>query len=310
MAPEPLVIERPDSTDVVLDADLDSFFTEVADSGRQAALMTSSTARLSPFVDLELRHTETTWILQDPDGGHRDAVTGSPVGDLRYATGPRLVPDSTPTAVGTADGLVVEAITRFRATSGVQLGAVASRILRTLDVEPMQTWGRREPLLHPWSFEAVTEAARASMPDGVLLRAQGAAFAWIGVRRTERGLSESTRVLVPPRALTTSPEGAVEAVTKVLTSQFQVELATVFAAPTPTDGWRLPGRVPPSTPVALVLGPRGIRAAGLPGAFPDDVESEFVGRPRIPSQLLRFTDRSTAWRRLVGLRLPTDAAAG
>lgn len=304
---QPHVIERCAATAVVLDAELGAFFAAVAESGRQSALVTSEDSRLSPFVDAELRRAETTWILRDADGRHRDAVTGMRVGELRYATGPRMVDGATPAPAGTADGLVVEAVVRFRPTSTVRMGAVAASILASLEVEPPRTWGFDEPLERPWSLDALTAAARSAMPESSMIRAAGEASVWIAVRRTPRGLSESTRVLVPPQALARASQGAVAAITNVLTRQFQVELATLLRYPTAPDGWRLPGRVPAPTPVALVLGPRGVRELGLPGVLPDGVESSFVGRQRMPSQLLRFTEPSTAWRSLVSLGLPDVA---
>lgn len=302
---EPLVIARCDQSDVLLDRDLQAFFDAVARSGRQSALVTSTGSRLSPFVDAELRRAETTWIVRDGDGNQTDAVTGSRIGEIRYATGPRMV-DAATTADHTADGLVVEAVVRFRATGTVRIGAVAERILRALEVEAPQTWGLAEPLERRWSPADITAAARRVMPEPTLVRAAGHAAVWIGVRRTPRGLSESTRVLVPAGALDGAPDDAVDAVTAVLTKLFQVELATLLRYPTSPTGWRPTGRVPAPTPIALVLGPRGVRQLGLPGVFPEGVESSFVGRPRLPSQLLRFTDRANAWEHLVGLGLPRE----
>ncbi|WP_420111730.1 DUF6177 family protein [Pseudactinotalea sp.] len=300
---EPLVIERCDAIEVVLDRELESFFATAADGDRQSALVTHPGARLSPFVDAELRRSETTWILRDDEGYHTDAVTGLRVGEIRFATGPRMV-DSSSTPDHTMQGVVIEAVVRFRATASVRLGAVASRALAALDVEGLQHWGVAEPLDRAWSSDAVTSEARRAMPAAFLARASGAAHAWIGVRRTSRGLSESTRLLVPPGALAGTPEDAIELVTDVLTRQFQVELATFLRFPTSTSGWRLPGRVPPPTPIALVLGPRAVRGLSLPGTFAHGVESSFVGRQRLPSQLLRFTDRARAWQHLASIGLP------
>lgn len=287
----------------MLDTELETFFDAVERSGRQSALVTSPDARLSPFLDAELRSAETTWILRDGEGNHVDAVTGSRVGEIRYATGPRMV-DPSRIPDPTADGLVVEAVVRFRATGGLRLGAVTERIVRALELPVPQVWGHREPLQRPWSVDAVTAAARTAMPEPSLLRATGEIHAWLGVRRTPRGISETTRVLVPPQLLGGPPEAAVDAVTDVLTRQFQVELATLLRFPTSPSGWRIPGRVPQPSPVALVLGPRGVRELRLPDELPDSVEATLVGRQRLPSQLLRFTDRARAWQHLAAIGLP------
>lgn len=293
-----VVLERLGTPDVGLDEELARALGALVGGVRPSALVTSGSARLSPFLDALVRSAGTSWFLRDGDGGDRDAVTGSRVASVEDAAGPRFV-DPARLVDRCRDALVVESVMRWRATDSVRVGSVAERTLQLLGLPSPVVWGTTEPLARPWSTDAVTQAARSAMPTPPVLLASGEAFCWIGVRRTERGLTESTRVLVPPDLVPTSLETAIGTVADVLARAFQLELATVLLHPTDDEGHRPAGRAAASRPLAAVLGPRVVRETGAPAADQDGVQVSTIGRGKLPSRLYRFDDVPRSWERLV-----------
>lgn len=261
------------------------------------------------------------WLVEEPDGSLRDAITGvsaDTVADAVAAVNSRTRPArDIPLTVSeepTQPWLQVAISVHHQPRAEVLLGRAAEALAATLGDGRVVGWGTSEPAGLRFSRENITRFARERMPLETrvytVTRGLRPTTGTIRVARSASGVLEETTMLV---SLGTDQAVVDEVMSRL--SQFFVSLAdaqTVLFG----SASRLQGRADLSfapfeastlEPVSLLLGPRTVRDLGLNVA---DLESRFgairAGKPRIPSLVLPLTPDACA---AAGTTTPGEAAA-
>ncbi|MER6025306.1 DUF6177 family protein [Streptomyces sp. NPDC001851] len=181
---------------------LSDAFRTASGADRSLQIVTPPTARLTLPTRTALRGLPNRWVIQDPDHGYYDGLSGaelrwkdgtfSPVRDERGG-----VSVSVPfaTAADTGDRqLLLTLRTRHRPTESLALGHALETAWRHLTGAPPAGWSTAEPVNLPWSTREITDLARARSPRPTFLIAVGhperPALATVRVLRTPRGVEE------------------------------------------------------------------------------------------------------------------------
>lgn len=261
------------------------------------------------------------WLVEEPDGSLRDAITGASaatVADAVAAANSRTAPArDIPLSVSaepTQPWLQVALSVHHQPRAEVLLGRAAEALAATLGDGRVVGWGTSEPAGLRFSRENITRFARERMPREsrvyTVTRGLRPTTGTIRVARSASGILEETTMLVSLG----DDQAVVDDVMSRL-SQLFVSLAntqTVLFG----SASRLQGRADLSfapfeastlEPISLLLGPRTVRDLGLDIA---DLESRFgairAGKPRIPSLVLPLTPDACA---AAGSATPDEAAA-
>ena len=276
-----------------------AFVAEAAVRRVRPVLVTTPSARVSPFVSSVMRQAGGVWAVQDRDLTTYDALSGYQVGALSDLWGepatdrPRLPgftdPPSVPCQVVTFD-----MHTHQRAEESSRVGAVAEAVAARLGVR-WECWSTREPLLEAWDLTAVTRAARATMPQSHTFRVAGTEGSWaqVQVDRTRTGLLEHTVGGVPVAADADVLAMATD-VAEALAASHNPTVAFVSVAEYDRDPET--GAVvqaararPVEAPVAVLFGARAVRDLGVDlDALVADHDVRTMGRAKVPCLLVRF----------------------
>ena len=296
-----------------------AFVAEAAVRGVRPVLVTTTTARVSPFVSLVMRDAGGLWAVQARDGAMFDALSGYQVDGLGglWAAGSvrpgetadgdqdrTRLPGFTDLSSAGCQVMTFDVHTHQRAESSSRVGVVAETIAAQTEVQ-WQAWSAREPLLEPWDVGAVTAEARRRMPESHTLRVVGTAGAFCQVQaaRTRTGLLEHTVGGVPV------PDGSdavdrATAMVQVLAETHSPVAAFASLAEYDTDGESLGQSVRAravEAPVVALIGPRAVRELGTDvEVLTRDHDVRTVGRARTPCLLVRFTgDVAQRWAAVV-----------
>lgn len=232
-----------------------------------------------------------------PDGVDHDAHTGLPTEAPPGSRAAHLPIDTTQPPACLA--LTFDVQSREAATWTTACGRVAELMVRALGGGALTMVDTTEPLGHVWSSSELTTRLRGEMPltRRHLARSTHHAIATVQVRRTEEGLAEHSRGIVPvPQWRLVTPE-MIRLVSDALTelaSRFRLTVATVnltmvdvrhgrlghLARPRPTD-----------LPVALLLGPTLVRGLGMDlDTARDRFHATTVGLTKAPALLVPLSD--------------------
>ncbi|MCL2464984.1 MAG: DUF6177 family protein [Micrococcales bacterium] len=289
-----------------------SFIAEAAVRRARPVLMTTPTARVSPFVSLVMRRAGGVWALQARDCTTFDALSGYQIDDLTSLwsdegrpAGDQL-PGFTDPPSAPAQVVTFDVHTHQRAERSSKVGVVAEAVATHLGTQ-WQCWSTREPLLDPWDVAAVTAAARGRMPESHTFRVAGTdgAFCEVQVARTRTGLLEHTvggvRAVDGANVLETAT-----ALAETLASTHNPTVAFVSLAEYDTDEAgalvqcaRARGV---EAPVVALIGPRGVRDLGVDtDELAREHDVRVVGRARVPCLLVRFDGHAVQrWADLAG----------
>jgi Family of unknown function (DUF6177) len=296
---------------VFLSAGRVSLLSHAAEANRRAILVTDELCLLTPALAAVWREAGAGWVVRSHTG-LREGFTGrrlSAVGDVLLTPPVRDIDDVDlgflrPTAADAVQLSVVVSL-RHQARAGTVLGGPAAQLAELVTGRPPRVWGPHEPAGQRWDSAELTRFARTQMPGPVLLVSAGDDFAAnLFVQRTAQGLEEITEAqlsLGVPSTLTFADQR-----TRLLTW-----LADLTAAAMPLVGLVMarPGRadllIPPllthsPTPLALLIGPPGVRGLGIDvDAMVESFGALRVGRPRIPGVLFPLgTLGEATWPRL------------
>jgi hypothetical protein len=294
----PAVDVLTDSTAVVL-ADrpviaLTSWLSEVlrAASGSRRALqiVTPPDVRLSPAARTTLAQVPNRWVVQDPDCGYYDGLSGAV---LRWQDGtftPALTAEGkstvakafTDTGPSAERQLHVAFRTRHAADPNLLLGGALETAWRTLTGAPPAGWGTAEPVNLPWSPRQLTDLAQERAPQATHLVAVGApdrpAVGTLRVTRTGAGVEEDVHLTLGFGADEGLPLDAVQGLAETLVGEHGLVTMLVSVRRAGRDLVTPPRLEAPPVPFAFTLGPDDVRAIGL----------DHAGRPPVALRPVRL----------------------
>ncbi|MFF6874481.1 DUF6177 family protein [Streptomyces sp. NPDC012474] len=266
---------------VIQDRPLIAMTSWLSDALRSAAgaeralqIVTPPTARLTLPTRTALRGLPNRWVVQDPDHGYYDGLSGAvlhwkngtftPVHDEQGAT--RAAEAFTP-APDTGDRqLILTLRTRHPAGENLVLGHALETAFRHLTGAPPAGWSTAEPVNLPWSTRQLTDLARTRAPRPSWLVAVGhptrPALATVRVLRTPGGVEEDITLALGYGSDETPPLDAIEELATVLDTEHGLFtlLTTVRAAR--RDLTVPPSLEAPPVPVAFTLGSAEAEAIG------------------------------------------------
>lgn len=284
---------------------------------KRLVLLTDERSSLTLPMRDTLLGTGGVWVVREDDQQTgRDAVTGRRLDTVLDATrpsGPPTPETTSPVFLGetpdhaspsalryierrraapTARLITLSLSVRHSARRTTLLGRPAELAIEALTGAPPKSWGRHEPALGAWDRTALTADARARAPQPARFVVAGdGAIGTVLVRRTRDGLEETTTL-----ELAAGPSGSdaaravVDRVPGLFDALAEETVPLFFLATTRTGRADLlipPEAQDPPVPLAMLLGPPGVRRLGVDL---DEAARRFgavlVGKRRLPG--LRF----------------------
>ena len=286
-------------------------------AGLRVVFLTPETSRLTEPFRQVLDAADGRWVVRSGDGALRDGSTGTSLlglADAFRAPGttdavdPRYLEVPRPEQVQ----FVVSASIRHRPDAGTRLGRAWETFAALGPGTTPSGWGSHEQVEADWDKDTLTAAARARMPQDarfVVVGDERAPLAGsLTARRTEHGVEEVVSGLVCVGVPgSDAVQRAHDAATVLLGDLCRTALplvAMVFARVGSADLTVRPTLEQDPEPVAMLLGAPAVKGLGLDvDEMRDRFGAERVGRPRVPSLVLRFRDGpsrpdATGWERL------------
>lgn len=286
-----------EASHVALTTALQAFLDEAWSTQSRPQLRTNHDAHLSWFLSDEIRRLGGQWMVIDPNGIDHDAHTGLPIEAPPGSRAARLPINTTNPPCQLA--LTFDVQTREPATWATTCGRVAELMISGLGGGHLTLVDTAEPLGQRWSTHDLTARLRTEMPVSRrhLARSSNGAVATIQVKRTEHGIAEHTRGVVPvPRSTTITPE-LTRMVSDVLTelgSRFRLTMASITSTMIEITDGRLGHHARPhpvDMPVSLLIGPVLLRDLGLdPEIAGRQFNASPVGPSKAPALLIPFSN--------------------
>ncbi|MFF7767756.1 DUF6177 family protein [Streptomyces massasporeus] len=245
-----------------------------AGSDRALQIVTPPTARLTLPTRTALRGLPNRWVVQDPEHGYYDGLSGAvlhwkngtftPVCDERGAT--RVAEAFAPRPDTSDRQLILTLRTRHPAEEPLVLGHALETAFRHLTGAPPAGWSTAEPVNLPWSTRQLTDLARTRAPRPTWLVAVGPpgrpVLATVRVLRTPAGVEEDITLALGYGSDEAPPLDAIEELATVLDTEHGLVtlLTTVRAAR--RDLTVPPYLEAPPVPVAFTLGSAEAEAIG------------------------------------------------
>ena len=313
---------------VILTEPIRSFILEARHDGQRPVLLTKSSAHIGWFVADELRNAGGRWVVQDPEGRDHDAITGlsiSGMADLWQGLSPDRPRLSSFERGKDQPGLgtfFFEVFSRERTRSNTRCGRVAEHMVSGLGGGRLIRWDECEPLATPWDLAALTASLQQQMPltRRHLARSDRGAMVSIAVARTDRGLLEHTRGLLPtgphgkPAGLPDGTSLAMHpAITETLTklgTRFRPNIAIVsYGEAEERDGslGQLAIQRNGEVPLAALIGPPAVRDLRIDMeeiSRTHDVTP--VGLRKAPGRLVRFSRGDNFWHQMIAFTHALD----
>jgi hypothetical protein len=312
---ETYVVTESRAPIVFLTAARANLLRTAGEAGLCPVLVTDELSCLTPAFAEVWRTGGGAWVVRGAGGRLREGFTGrtlDQIGDV-LAAAPMRGPEDIdpgylrPTVVDSIEVLVTTSL-RHRASPSTLLGGSLAALAPFVGAGEPELWSAYEPTGTRWDREGLTGFVRNRMPADTLVVATAPGLVGtITARRTTAGVEEITEARL---SVGTPSTVAFE----VLLNRLHAYLAELVELGMPLVGVVLarPGRsdllIPPllqhpPSPLALLIGPPGVRSFGLDV---DDMVTRFqarpVGRPRIPGLLFGLgTIGVESWARLDAL---------
>ncbi|QFQ97525.1 hypothetical protein F9278_16355 [Streptomyces phaeolivaceus] len=324
-----VLIDRPV---VALTSWLAEIMRTAVASRRSLQIVTPPGVRLTPAARTTLARVPNRWVVQDPECGYYDGLSGAVLRWRDGAFSPASAADGT-TAVATAftrpsggpaDGstggsesgpageeapgrqLVVALRTVHRADDRLLLGGALEAAWKALTGAAPAGWGTAEPVNLPWSPRQLTDLARERAPEPSQLIVVGAperpATATVRVTRTTKGVEEDAVLTLGYTAGEEPPLDRIEALADTLVREHGLRTMLTSVRVARADLTTAPRLEGPPLPATFTLGPDDVHAIGLDHARrpPVEIRPEHLGptaRPALHYPLGDGTD-TEAWGRL------------
>ncbi|MEI5520925.1 DUF6177 family protein [Streptomyces brasiliscabiei] len=285
-------------------------------SRRSLQIVTPAGVRLTPAARATLARVPNRWVVQDPECGYYDGVSGAVLRWRDGAFSPALAEDGTATVAGAftrptgedAPGrqLIVALRTVHRADEHLLLGGALEAAWRALTGAAPVGWGTAEPVNLPWSPRQLTDLARERAPEPSQVVVVGGperpAMATVRVTRTTKGVEEDAVLTLGYAAGEEPPLDRIEALADTLVREHGLRTMLTSVRVARADLTTAPRLEGPPLPYAFTLGPEDVHAIGLDHARrpPVEVRARHLGpasRPALHYPLGDGTDPG-AWARL------------
>jgi len=180
---------------------------------------------------------------------------------------------------------------RHKARATTTLGGPMAALAKIASGAAPRVWGAHEPAGNLWNREELTGFAQSQMPGPVLMVGAGTSFrSTLKVQRTSAGIEEITEAhlsLGVPSTVAFEDHGKwLMSYLSGLAESSMPLVGLIMARPGREDLLIPPFLQHPPTPMALLIGPPGVRALDI---SIDQMRRQFgavsVGRPRIPGLL-------------------------
>ncbi|MDA2808644.1 DUF6177 family protein [Nocardiopsis suaedae] len=260
----------------------------VATHGRERMLqvLTPPTARLTYAMRTFVAGPLGRWVVQGPDGGYFDGITGLPVywdDEYGFRSAEEPVgfawaaknPDAEPVpgflvdfAEEAGTQLVVEASVLHRDPFTVEPGRAAEIVAEHLAGTTPASWGPHEPTLMPWDRDRMGAFVRERAPKPSILYLsgpldEGSRFSGqIHMARRGPRFLERVSVVFGYAGEDAVPFDALPGLVKALAAEGGLEALRVRRIPGRTDVTYVPVWAGPAVPVGLALGPERLRRIG------------------------------------------------
>lgn len=263
-----VLIDRPV---VALTSWLSAILRTTSATGRALQIVTPPHVRLSGPARTTLARIPNRWVVQDPDCGYYDGLSGAV---LRWQDGtftPTLTADGKATmaeAFTTAPPsaerqLIVAFRTLHPADEQLVLGRALETAWQTLTGTSPAGWGTAEPVNLPWSTRQLTDLARERAPEPTHLIAVGhpdhPAIATMRVTRTTAGVEEDINLTLGYTKDEAPPLDEIE----TLVTDHHLATMLTSVRPARRDLTTPPHIEAPPTPHTFTLGPKDVSAIGL-----------------------------------------------
>lgn len=295
---------------IPLTAWLSDVLRTTAGFGAALHIVTPAHCRLSLPLRTALTGVPNRWVVQDPDCGYYDGLSGAVLSwqdgtfaPVRDAAGKTRAA----AAFGRADAdgagerrLTVSFRTQHPAEEELLLGRSVEAAWRALTGEAPAGWGTAEPVNLPWSPRQLTGLARGRMPEPTLLTVVGRdALAVVRVTRTAAGVEEDVTLTLGYGPSDQLPLAALEGLAGTLVEGHGLVSMLASAGPGRRDLGVPPWLAGAPLPVSFTLGGAGVAEATLTHARrpPLALRPALVGpahRPGLHYPLGDATDPS-AW---------------
>ncbi|NUV61625.1 DUF6177 family protein [Streptomyces sp. CAI-85] len=243
---------------------------------RALQIVTPPTTRLTLPTRTALRGLPNRWVVQDPEHGCYDGLSGAVLHwengtftPVRDQDGTASVAEAFRTASETGERqLLLTLRTRRPAATDLVLGRALETAFRHLTGSAPAGWSTAEPVNLPWSTRQLTDLARARAPRPSWLIAVGhpdrPALATLRVLRTTAGVEEDITLALGYGENETPPLRTIEVLAAELDAEHGlVTLLTALRAA--RRDLTVPPRLePPPIPVAFTLGHEEARRIGRP----------------------------------------------
>lgn len=303
---------------VALTSGMADLLHRAATGSTRTVVVTGPHSRMTQPLWHALRATGGAWAVRTEDGFY-DAGDGAPLDSAEAALHPpRLAADGPHPAflrrpLTSRLQLVLTVSTRHRVSRPVVLGGPAETAAIALTGAAPTAWGATEPLVAEWDRDDLTARSRRRMPADSMWSFVGAGadsapptrlVGTIDVARTAQGVEETTHLWADIGApgsdrgagLATEARGILSSAAANGMPLLALAMAHVGSA----DLTRAPLIPLPPEPLALLVGPPGVRASGMaPAAWADEFGAALVGSPRLPSAIVPLGSLAGGgWQRL------------
>ncbi|MFG3282516.1 DUF6177 family protein [Streptomyces sp. NPDC048111] len=246
-------------------------------TGRELHLITPPSTRLTFPLRTLLDRAPGRWVIQDPEHGYYDGLTGS---ELRWNEGhfiPAAGPDGRPRITPpfkrprAADGqqLVLSLRTIHPATDQLVLGGALECAWQLLTGAMPAGWSTAEPVNLPWSRGQLTalarDRARSSTPTWLVVvgAPERPAIATIRIAHTRAGIEEHITLALGHTAGRRPPLDVLPKLAEALAERHELATMVTELRPARADLTAPAHYEPPSAPISFTLGPRATADLGL-----------------------------------------------
>ncbi|WP_190113313.1 DUF6177 family protein [Streptomyces cinnamoneus] len=264
---------------VALNAWMSEIVRTVAAAGLALQIVTPPHVRLSLPLRTALTGAPNRWVVQDPDCGYYDGLSGAVLHwqdgtftPVRDEAGAASVAAAFTEAAPAAERQLVVAfrVLHEEVTDDLVLGRALGAAWTALTGAAPAGWGTAEPVNLAWSAQQLTDLARERSPEPTHLLAVGAperpALATSRVTRAENGVAEDITLTIGYGEDETPPLDAVESLARTLVEEHGLVSLLASLRRGRRDLTVPPHFEAPPIPLSFTLGAADVRRMGLPHA--------------------------------------------
>ncbi|MFE3264829.1 DUF6177 family protein [Streptomyces sp. NPDC059215] len=246
---------------------------------RALQIVTPPTTRLTLPTRTALLGHPNRWVIQDPDHGFYDGLSGA-VLHWRGGTFTPVLDENGTASVAEAfkagpdtgeRQLIISLRTLHPADEDLTLGRALETAWHTLTGAPPAGWSTAEPVNLPWSTRQLTDLARARAPQPTWLIAVGhpdrPALATIRITRTPAGVEEDITLTLGYGKDADPPLDAIESLAETLCAEHSLTTMLTSLRAARSDLTVPPRFEAPPVPISFTLGAGELKDVGLDHAL-------------------------------------------